>query len=135
MKVDFAFLCQEAEQVSLESIDARGIGTRRYVRLPHVPRSPVVLNITLVAVFRAERSEAGMHQLEVLVRDTKGNRLTEVGTREVEAHKSRGKGPSYISVIVQLDAKISETGRHHVLIFMDGKEIHRTHFTVESEKH
>ena len=133
MKVEFAFLCQQAKRISPESVDARGVGTRRYVRVPNVPDSPVVLTMDLVVVFRAEQSEAGIHELEVLVRDRKGNRLTEPGAFEVEARKSADKGPSYISVIANLEASIREVGRHHVLILMDRREVHRTHFIVEAE--
>ena len=133
MKVEYAFLCQQAKRVSSESIDAVGIGTRRYVRIPKVTNSPVVLTMKVVVVFRAEQSEAGIHELEVMVKDRKGTRLTEPGVFEVEAKKSRDKSPSYISVIADLDAAIKEIGRHNVLILMDGKEIHRTHFTVEPE--
>ena len=56
MKVEYAFLCQEASRVNEESIDARGIGTRRYVSVPNVPDSTVVLKMDLVTVLRAERN-------------------------------------------------------------------------------
>ena len=67
-----------------------------------------------------------------MVKDSKGNRCTEPGTFEVEAQKSEGRGPSYISVIANLEASIGNIGRHPVIIFVDGKEIHRTHFTVQA---
>ena len=132
MKVEYAFICQNAVRKSQEAIDAYGIGTRRYVRIPKAP-SPLPLEFDVVVLLRAEQSESGTHKFDVFVKDRKGNLLTEREARVIEAPKSSDKGPSYISVIAHMETAIQEPGRHSIPILIDDKEIHRTHFTVAAE--
>ncbi len=130
MQVEYAFFCRYAESENIESINALGIGTRRYIR---VPKLPIQHKVDVVILLRMEDSEAGDHDFKLVFQDQQGTLISEPFEQKIVAKKSPDGGHSYVSIIARVDFLIQTAGRQKLLIQVDGKEVHRLAITVELE--
>ncbi len=133
MKVEFAFLCRKAKRINSESIDASGIGTRRYLSVPSAVSESNVCNVemNMVVLLKAEHIEAGKYLLTLTVEDTKGY-LTLGPGQEIEFRKSAPGQPSYASVIFDLEVPIRIVGRHMISVRVNGVTLHSLEFTTQA---
>ena len=128
MKVEYAFLCERVERVSDDTINAMGISIRRYAQPPQVPI--LFGDLWLVANLQADHKEVGTHEFGVLVEDERGNRANQQESLEFEVSASTGREPTYVNVFFELKGELRMLGRYTVRILVDGRERHRTHFTL-----
>ena len=122
MRIDYAFICKHAEHTDNgQAIDACGIGIQNYTFVPYVPFEFLCY---VVALIRAEASEAGMHTMSFAFSDSRGNE-TFYPDKQIEAKLSPHDRHSYMSTVNDVGLPIQIAGRHKIRIIVDGKEIHR----------